>query len=273
MILERTGEVKIGRKNRRASASLVIVPIKNFPKMTASVVGIIIFVWAIYSLANQYLLPIHTLYVTGNIENVDKALLRKAAQDAITQGFFAVDVNAVKETVHDLPWVQNVSVRRIWPDGLHVHIKEQTAVARWGQSKLINELGELFSPNQQITSSELPMILGAEGMHASLFQQLNALQVSLKSTGLTVTKLVYDARHSMQVTLSNNVVLLLGRVRSVEENYAELLRFSDAYRSTLAKYADDIDGIDLRYTNGFAVHWKSSKSPALNDNSYYKLRT
>ena len=56
--------------------------------------------------------------------------------------------------------------------------------------------------------------------------------------------------------LDNGVKLALGRSQRTER----LQRFKQVYNKLFAEKVNSIKGIDLRYTNGLAVHWKKQAS-------------
>ena len=197
---------------------------------------------------------------------MDQDELKRTVKSEIDAGFFSVDVDRVKSAVQSLPWVQSVSVRRVWPDSLHLEITEHIAVARWGREYLINQRGHLFkitkldanvmTPDNELSFSSLPHISGPKDMYSELFTQYQQMQMIIESTGLSVDKVEVNARRSMRVTLNNGIVLLLGRVVEETYDYQELARFVIAYKQTLLHREAEISEIDLRYTNGFAVQWK-----------------
>jgi cell division septal protein FtsQ len=52
-----------------------------------------------------------------------------------------VDLEDIGAACAPLPWVDSAAVQRSWPRGLKVDIIEQTAVARWNESGLVNARG------------------------------------------------------------------------------------------------------------------------------------
>ena len=80
------------------------------------------------------------------MRNVSTPLLRQAAA-RVSGNFFTVDLNAVRHHFEALPWVRRATARRIWPDRLVVTLEEHLPVAQWGESRLINTYGEVFSAN------------------------------------------------------------------------------------------------------------------------------
>lgn len=233
-----------------------------------------LFIWGLYRLINQTLLPINTLYITGNVTHISEAQITEVVGKNVLYGFFAVDLSVVKTALEGMQWVQAVSVRRVWPDALHIDIQEHSPVARWGEAQLINQRGDLFVPDHWEGADTLPLLIGPPGLHQYLYGQYVELQNLLNDTGLQVTKLVYDMRRAMHVSMQNGMTLQLGRLNNVTDNHAELRLFAKAYQSNLKDREADIAGIDLRYTNGFAVLWKEQPVlGAMQNNNNIDLRT
>ena len=52
----------------------------------------------------------------------------------------------LRNRVLDMPWVADVSIRRVWPDKLNMVVTEEVPLARWGEDALINIGGGVFRP-------------------------------------------------------------------------------------------------------------------------------
>ena len=82
--------------------------------------------------------------------------------------------------------------------------------------------------------------------------------------GLGVAALELDGRGAWSMLLSNGIGVRLGS----QEVDARLARFYDALDTVVAPVAVDVQFVDMRYTNGFAVGWKQQRAArALDDES------
>lgn len=223
-------------------------------------------VYAVYRLLNVYLFPIEKLYVTGSVAHIVPEQVKQVAMENVSYGFFAVDLDELRKALEGLRWVQNVSIRRVWPNALQIDIQEHKAVARWGQIYLINERGSLFIPDNMDQGQDLPSLIGPPGMHRFLWGQYKELQGMLNGTGLNIAQLVFDSRHAMRLKTQSGISIQLGRLRNVTDSYLELTLFAKAYRQRLMEKQANIASIDLRYTNGFAIEWRD-KAVSSNGNS------
>jgi cell division protein FtsQ len=101
--------------------------------------GVIGWLWA--TLTDPKVLPIKRLEVEGHFAHVDEQALRAAVTPYLKGNLLTADVRQVQRVVQALPWVREAEVRRVWPDGLHVTVREQTATALWGADDLVNDAG------------------------------------------------------------------------------------------------------------------------------------
>lgn len=210
----------------------------------------------IAKLRDPQALPLNSVQIRGEFKKITEAELQAAVDTKSLTGFFTTDVDAVRERVKALPWVAEVAVRRVWPDRLTVTVIEQQAVARWGDKGLLNERGELFTPKKASLPTGLPKLNGPEGNSLFVLERYNEMRETLSSLGRDINVLSLDERRSWWLELDNGVKLALGRSQRAER----LQRFKQVYSKLFEEQTNGIKGIDLRYTNGLAVHWKKRAS-------------
>jgi cell division protein FtsQ len=200
--------------------------------------------------------PIDKVAIEGRFQRVSPLDVEKAVRDVSRgQGLVAVDLGAVGVAVQRIAWVDTVAVRRSWPRGLAVFVIEQVPVARWGETGLLNTRGELFVNDARHIPPELPELIGPPGTQRAVTERYLAAQGRLVEAGMRLSSARLDPRGAWEFRLDNGVTLRLGR-RQVDERFA---RFMDSASRLVAVRATDIDYIDLRYTNGFAVGWRTGR--------------
>lgn len=204
-------------------------------------------------LSDPNVLPLHEVRITGHFEQISTREAQRAVMPFLAQGFLGVDMAAIRQTFRMMPWVQTVSVRRVWPDTLEVELVEQKPVAYWGERALVNAQGEVFEPAMVNPSLALPRFNGPAALVLEMTQRMGEIGNLLRPLGLAVTGIKVDARRAWTVQLNGGMELLLGR----SDNHERLVRFINAYRSSLANYASAIERVDLRYSNGMAVSMKN----------------
>jgi len=197
--------------------------------------------------------PIESVSVSGRFQRVAPVDVERVVKQRVRgAGLLSVNLDAVRQAIHTLPWVDAVSVQRAWPRGLHVLVIEQVAAARWGENGLLNTRGELFSKDEHHIPPELAELSGPDGKESVVAQRYLAAQGRLIQAGLRLTAMRLDARGAWEFDLSNGVTVRLGR-RQIDERFE---KFINAALKLVTQRGDDISYVDMRYTNGFAIGWR-----------------
>jgi cell division protein FtsQ len=117
---------------------------------------------------------------------------------------------------------------------------------------LLNARGDLFMSETRHIPAELPKLSGPNGTERQVGQRYLAIQGRLVEAGARITSLRLDARGSWEIDLDSGVTVRLGR-RQIDERFE---RFVLAALKLVAQRGAEIDYVDMRYTNGFAVGWR-----------------
>ncbi len=201
------------------------------------------------------LFPLNHVRIVGDIENLDVDKLQNALLPAINGGYFSQDLGEVERAIRSFAWVDRLTLVRVWPDTLEIDLDEQKAVARWGDHALLNARGERFTPEEVEAFAYLPVIYGPVGMEAYLLEMLTTLNDRLGPKGVNVASLDMSKRRAWIVKLSNGLEIHFGRQDPV--------KLLERFLSLVPKLGDEVFAqlkrVDLRYTNGFAVVWKSAE--------------
>ena len=195
-------------------------------------------------------LPIREIRVAGEFHHLRPAQIQSLVTKSIDGGFFSVNVNAIRKRLLLDPWIKKASIRRIWPGGLQVTITEQDPAARWGEQALLNGDGMLFEPAADTPDLALVQLSGPPGSEHAVLQQYRNFSRLFTGVGLTVTGLSLSNRSAWVVHTAQGHKIVLGR-KAVDSRVDQFLK---AYAATRKADWKQIDVIDLRYTNGFAVH-------------------
>jgi cell division protein FtsQ len=195
--------------------------------------------------------PVRSLEIDGTFQRVTPIQVEAAVASELDVGFLSVDLEAVRERVRALDWIDQVRVRRAWPDTVVVSVTEHQAAARWGDNGLLNTRGELFTDNAQYEFPELPHLAGPPGSEQEVARRYLAVRGLLVQAELTLTSLTMDERGAWSVVLGGGQEIRLGR-RDVDER---LYKFFEVVAPALVSDFARVQYIDLRYTNGFAVGW------------------
>ena len=245
-------------KNRRKEGEpRWSLPAIDWRRVATSMAGAAIVAGGAWAVAWALDQPIQRVAVQGRFQRVSPLDVEQAVKARVRgAGLVSVDLAAVQRQIEELPWVDTASVQRAWPRGLQVIVTEQVAAARWGANGILNSRGELFASETRHIPAELPRLAGPEGSEQLVAQRYFAIQGRLVEAGMRIVALQLDARGAWRIDLDNGVQVRLGR-RQVDERFE---RFVAAALRLVGQRAQDIDYVDMRYTNGFAVGWKGGAS-------------
>lgn len=194
--------------------------------------------------------------IAGEFRYLSQQALRERVNEYLRAGFFGLNVAAVRDAVLALPWVRDASVRRVWPDSLHIAVVERQPAARWGDDGLLESDGTLFSPEVGGADglADLPVLRGPVGSHHRVLKSYREVRQWLDPLRQSMRWMSMSARGALRVGLGNGTTLVLGSAPTA----ASVSRFAQTFDALLAERSPDVEQIDLRYVNGFAVRWKES---------------
>lgn len=218
--------------------------------------GVVLFTavmaWGVQTLLDPGTLPIRQVRIEGEFNHLSGDRLQMLVSDTARGNFFNLDVTAVRNALLAEPWVQGIAVQRVWPDTILVLVTEQTAVARWNETGLLNKTGQYFAPERGSVPEGLPLLQGPEGTQALLLEKYFALEKMLQPLGLHPEQLTLNERRAWQLVVQEGITVEIGR-----ENFNERsARFAQLVAHGLGVQLGEIEKIDMRYPNGYAVLWK-----------------
>jgi cell division protein FtsQ len=202
--------------------------------------------------------PISVISMDGAFQRVSPGEVQKAVAPFTHAGFMSADLDRIQRAVESVPWVDHARVQRRFPNSLHVTVVEESAMARWGESGLLNTRGELFVRQAAHVPAELPRLSGPDGTESQVAQRYLAVQGRMLEAGLRIAALRLDERGAWEMDLDSGVTVRLGR-REVDER---LDRFIHTASQVIAHRLNDINYVDMRYSNGFAIGWRTPAAPA-----------
>ncbi|SCB24814.1 cell division protein FtsQ/DivIB [Rhizobium multihospitium] len=118
---------------------------------------------------------IEDVKVSGNDETSEIEILQLLGLDGTTS-LVALNADAARQKIANLPWVQNVEVRKVYPRTVEVKLKERKAYAIWqhgSELSLIQKDGSVIAPLRDNKFAKLPLFVGrdAETAAASIDDQ------------------------------------------------------------------------------------------------------
>lgn len=218
--------------------------------------------------------PIKQVKVSGALQYVSNKQIQQQLEFLVTQSFIALDLPKVKEGLEKQPWIASVALSRRWPDELSVLITEQVPVAQWLNTGFINEAGQVVDlpKNERNLLRHLPAISGNPENSAELLafmqeikplfadRQWNIVGFSdAQHSGRKVSVIQSPSTEDPQTHTPNviNIDFFLPAFLAKPRLQSCL----EALKSpSLVAKLSSIEAIDLRYTDGFSIHWKSKSA-------------
>jgi cell division protein FtsQ len=205
---------------------------------------------ALLMLMRSPLFPLRAIELRGSLAHTTRTEVEQALRGHAEGNFFALDLAEPRAALERLPWVRRVHVRRVWPDALEVTLEEHVPLARWGDTGLLNQEGELFAGRGV---RDLPLLSGPAGTEAEVARRFQRYSELLAPLGSPLERLVLSPRYAWQLRMADGLVIELGRDAPNDPVDARLARLVAVYPQTLGRIARKHEYVDLRYPNGFAL--------------------
>lgn len=196
--------------------------------------------------------PIKYVRTEGVFQYLGKDEVKEALLPLVTTGFFDADMQAIQKAVADLTWVENVSVKRIWPDAIDIKVKEKKPYVRWHQNSLVNSRGEIIYPKSMEQFKDLPLLEGPDQQQVKVLEIMKGINTALADQALEMAEFSVNDRWAWKINTKDGMEILLGRQDQLK-NLQRFLKTLDALGQERVKA---IAVVDLRYPNGYAVSWK-----------------
>ena len=196
--------------------------------------------------------PINTVHVETQLQHVNEGEVKALLAVYMGEGFFNLDVSAVRAQLESHPWVARAEVKRVWPDRLSLGFTEEVAIARWGEGQLLNQQASIFAPVKLGLMESLPLLSGPEGSQQVVMEQYQVLSQLFFPDGLRIEQLNLNDRLSWELSFADGVKVVIGKSDAREK----IKRLMDIYDTQIRNDIAVIETIDLRYSNGFTVKKK-----------------
>ncbi len=206
----------------------------------------------------QPFFPLAAIKVDGEVTHNNEVTLRANVAPQLAGNFFTVDLARARSAFESVPWVRKAVVRREFPNRLRATLTEQVPVAHWGDegdSRLVNNFGEVFEANVAEVDDDLPHLDGPPGQAGQVLGMYRVLTPLFQPYELTIDQLVLSNRGSWEVMLDTGATLELGRGRS-EEVAARTQQFLKSVTQVAQQYGRTIasvEGADLRHRDAYAL--------------------
>jgi len=202
------------------------------------------------------LFPLREVVVTHELREIRRSEVESSLSGRLRGNFFSVNLEAVRQSLEQIPWVRHAEVRRQWPSRIEVSIEEHVPVAFWGQAtgQMVNSYGEVFAASMTVPSKEpLPVLQGPVGLAPEMLGYYQQAEEVLKPLGRLPHALSVSPRLAVQLRLDDGMIVELGRQQAKAPVRERLERFVEFYPSVMSAAKQRPSVVDMRYPNGFAL--------------------
>ncbi len=218
--------------------------------------------------------------VNNDNPNLDTQEIQQAIKTTLNGTTLSTDLNKMVELILDNPWVEQVVVRRVWPDTIVVRLQERRIIALWNNEHLISELGEVtnipvsdYREVEKKLGCYLIRIEGPKDFLSKIVARAEETNNLLTTINKQLLHLRLTEQFSWEGKTTGGMTLRFGGDDLQGPMNYRLENFTKSYSSLANKLAEkgvrspDIGYVDLRYAKGFAIRTKNKKNNSLADNN------
>lgn len=193
--------------------------------------------------------------LTGDVARINTIAFKANVLPKIEGTFFSANLQKVRELVEAQPWVRKAVVQRTWPSGLKINIQEHTPLALWGDTRLVNTFGEVFSANldEVAEDQELTVLNGPAGSELLVSKMYVTSIEKLKALNMWPARVDLSDRYAWSLETDTGITIELGREQEDFSIEQKLDRLLVVYPKIQGQVVAAVHSIDLRYPRGIAV--------------------
>ena len=170
-----------------------------------------LFSYAILFFLDGDALPIKSVYIQGNLEHVDFSEIKSKVERSIDSGLLYLDIRQIRRDLLLEPWVQEVSIRKIWPPGIRVKIIERTPVARWGKDAILSSDGHVFIPSSLDRFDKMVKLFSPFESPQNVIKEFLAVKKVLESYGIFIKSFEMSERREWVLVTAGGKTIKFGR--------------------------------------------------------------
>jgi cell division protein FtsQ len=193
--------------------------------------------------------------IGGDVHHVSRAAVRAAIAGRLAGNYFTLRLGPARRVFESLPWVAEVSVRRVWPNRLRVTLVEHRALGEWSDGRLVSDAGVLFVANPAEAEEDGPLVSfsGPPRYAPEAVRNFRQFSATLAPLQLQIVGVHISDRASWSLTAAPQLQIELGRDDPPGRLQERLASIVAAYPVVIARLDGPAARIDARYSNGFAA--------------------
>ena len=200
-----------------------------------------------------------TLNVVGISSDLEKQQITRHLKPIVQNNYFTSDLEQIRDSALEIPWVDRVVVSRTWPNSISVRVVPRHAIARWGTGRLLSDAGVIFTEATVKDNSKLPMLHGPLGQSKVMMRRYNEINQLFQPAQLRLKDLYLTDRMTWFMQFDSGLRVIVDQ----DQTMSKLQRLNQLAQSDLKPVWSQVAAIDLRYRNGLAIQWKNATPPKI----------
>ena len=211
---------------------------KIFLVLSIFLLGFILYI------SDYFVYPIDEVEITSTSSNYDNEKINDIVVSIQGQDLLSLDLSDIKSSIRSDSWIKDVEIKKSFPDKLEIIIVPQKPYAIYNSKIMMMDGTIIKTPS---LPKDIPII--QDYTHDSL-SSMNTLILTdnlLQKLDLNIKKIeIYNSL--IKVFTSRNILI------SDRDNYeVNLNRLILIYEDLQELFEREIESIDMRYSNGFAI--------------------
>ena len=193
--------------------------------------------------------PLDLVRVEGDLSDAERTIVVAVVNEAMSKGD-VVNIRDLHEKIVNIDWIRAVTVRRNWPNSVHVTVNRELPTVRWGFDAFLNGKGDILSMAEKY-SLELPLVNALSTDSVSSMKSFKTFSTLVERSGLRIVELGESSVAGWTVTFANGISVVVGKADVLNR----LKRFVYVYEEVLRGNEDHVVKADARYPSGVAIEW------------------
>ena len=218
--------------------------------------------------------------VNNDDPNIDKQEIQQAIKSTLNGTTLSTDLKKMVELILDNPWIEQVVIRRVWPNTIVLRVQERRLIALWNNKFLISEFGKVtnipvsdYKKVEKKLGCYLLKIEGPKDFLSKILARAEKTNNLLANIDKKLSHLKLTEQFSWEAKTTGGMTLRFGGEDLQGPMFYRLENFTKSYSSLANKLAEkgmgspEIHYVDLRYAQGFAIKTKNKKIKSLADDT------
>lgn len=227
---------------------------------SALITLVVVFMIGFFALKAINQNPTKSIYVeTSNLTLPERESLNGVMANLGEVPFFDGDLHQIRQSVMALSWVEQANVSRDWYHGIMVEVTPRKPIANFGSEEMVDANGVVFRPanSDDVMNPALVTLHGSPHEARDIMRQMQYINEHFAPLGLMVEDLILTPRHTWVIRFNNGLRVVVDS----ENTEQKLFSLAKVLKSQFAERIHDMQSVDLRYKNGFAISWKTPATP------------